>query len=447
MKTARTARTLVALLVATAAPAAAQTPLHLTLGDALQQAVARAPRLAEARAHEAAAAATVASRTAARSPSVTATSGYLRTNHIEPFGIPQPNGTIRALFPDIPDNYRVRAEMAVPIFTSGRTGAAVDAARADLRATQADAASTEEDVRLETIQAYWALVTARERGNVLEAEVARMDAWVGDVQARVNAGLLPPNDLLSAQAQRARENVELIQARNGAALAQVELARLIGADLDQPIDAVTPVDRPIPGAAEAASLSAGTLVARARANRAERTGLEERQRGLQSTAEAALAASRPQVAGVAAVEPSRPNQRFVPRTDEWKTSWDLGVNLTWPVWDGGRARAERAASLAQAEAVGHRIEDFDAQIGVEIRQRLLDLESGRTALQAAGDAVAAATEARRVVGERFNAGVATPTDVLDAQNALLEAELERTQIAASLRIGEARLLRAVGGLQ
>ena len=39
----------------------------------------------------------------------------------------------------------------------------------------------------------------------------------------------------------------------------------------------------------------------------------------------------------------------------------------------------------------------------------------------------------------------TSTDVLDAQTALLEAELERTRIAATLRLNEARLLRAAGG--
>jgi outer membrane protein TolC len=149
---------------------------------------------------------------------------------------------------------------------------------------------------------------------------------------------------------------------------------------------------------------------------------------------------------VAAIEPSRPNQRFVPRTEEWKTSWDLGINLTWPLWDGGRARADHAASLSQADALGHRLDDFDAQVAVEIRQRLQDLSANRAALQAAGEGVAAAEEARRVIGERFNAGVATPTDVLDAQDALLQAELERTQISAALRLDEARLLRAIGGL-
>jgi outer membrane protein TolC len=49
-----------------------------------------------------------------------------------------------------------------------------------------------------------------------------------------------------------------------------------------------------------------------------------------------------------------------------------------------------------------------------------------------------------VVEERFRAGVATSTEVLDAQVALLEAELERTQLNAGLRLSEARLLHVLG---
>jgi len=54
------------------------------------------------------------------------------------------------------------------------------------------------------------------------------------------------------------------------------------------------------------------------------------------------------------------------------------------------------------------------------------------------------TEAHRVAGARFSAGVATSTDVLDAQLTILQASLERTQAAVSLRIAEADLARAVG---
>ena len=446
MKALRIARFLMAAVFAVAAPAWAQAPVPLTLEEAVDRAVAEAPRLAAARSTEASASATVASRASARSPSVTTTSGYVRMNHVYEFGLPQPNGTVSTLFPDIPNNFRVRAELGVPIYTSGKTEATIDAARADLRAAEADTKTAEEDVRLETVNAYWTLVRARELVSVLTAGLERTDAWVGDVRARLDAGILPPSDLSSAQAQRAHENVLLIEARNAAALAEIDLARLVGLSAGQSINPSTPVDQPMAGAADASSLPVETLVARAREQRTERTGLEARQAGLRSAGEAALASVRPQVAGIAAVQPSRPNERFVPRTDQWQTSWDLGVTVTWPVWDGGRARADHAASAAQAESLGHRIEDFDQRTAVEIRQRLLDLEASRAALQAADEAVVAATEARRVLGERFNAGVAVPTDVLDAQDALLQAELERTLIAVALRTGEARLLRAIGAL-
>ena len=434
------------VLIGLARLASAQAPLSLTLDEAIARGVAQAPRLAEARSREAAANATVTSRAAAGAPSVTAMTGYLRTNHVDAFGIPQPNGTLKILFPDIPDNYRVRTELNVPIFTSGRISAGVESARADARAVESDAKVTEADVRLDVIRAYWTLVAARQNVSVLAESLQRMDAWVGDVQARVAAGVLPPNDLLSAQAQRARQNVQLIQARSAAALAELDLARLTGADLGQPIATATPVDQPMGGATDAAAQPVDALVARARQGRSERTGIENRQAAWRSSADAALAATRPQVAGLAAVEPSRPNQRFVPRADEWKTSWDLGVTLNWPLWDGGRARADHAASIAQAAALGHRLDDFDAQVAVDIRQRVLDLDANRAALQAAGEAISAATEARRVAEERFSAGVATSTDVLDAHVALLQAELERTQISAALRLGEAQLLRAIGAL-
>ena len=55
-----------------------------------------------------------------------------------------------------------------------------------------------------------------------------------------------------------------------------------------------------------------------------------------------------------------------------------------------------------------------------------------------------AAEARRVVDERFRAGVATSTDVLDAQVELLAAELDYTRAIANSRLAEARLTRVLG---
>ena len=68
----------------------------------------------------------------------------------------------------------------------------------------------------------------------------------------------------------------------------------------------------------------------------------------------------------------------------------------------------------------------------------------RASIEAADAGVRAATEARRVLAERFSAGVATNTDVLNAQVALLQAELDLTRARANAELAGARLDRALG---
>jgi outer membrane protein TolC len=351
---------------------------------------------------------------------------------------------LRIIFPDLPNNYQARAEVAVPVYTAGRVGGLVSSAEAERRAAEADRRSVSADVGLDAVVAYWTLVTARAEVGVLQQALERADASLADVRSRVETGLLPPNDALSSEAQRARQNVQLIQARNQAALAEAELRRLVDAPDDQPLTLVTPVDRATPGVAEIVASAPAELAERAVAARPERQALVDRQASLRSAAAASAAALRPQVGVLAGIEPARPNPRFVPRVDQWNTSWDLAVRVTWNLWDGGRSAAERAGALAQADALAARAGEFDARLNVEVRQRLLDISSAQAALAASNEAVSAATEARRVLGERFGVGVATNTDVLGADVALLEAQLEHTRLLAALRVGEARLLRSVG---
>lgn len=434
-----------ACVVSLLMPGTAEAQTRLTLDEAVARGLAGAARLAEARGRVEAAAAAVSARDTQSKPMLSASSGFVRTNHVDEFGIRQPDGSLRVLFPDIPSNYRVRAEIGVPVYTAGRVQAAVDAARADRDAAAADERTVRADIELEVATAYWTLVTTRARVTVLERALGRSDQILGDVGARVDAGLLPPNERLTAQAQRARQRVQLIQAQNEAALAEAALARLIRASPGERLEPTTPVAVPNARAESAASRDAAAVAAEVAPGRSERQAIDFRVRALRDASHALSAATRPQVSLLAAVEPSRPNARFVPRVDEWNTSWDVGVNVTWTLWDGGRSRADRAVLTAQAGALAARLGDIESGIALEIRQRQLDMASARAALAAVAEAVEAATEARRVVGERFTAGVAVSADVLDSDVALLEAELEGTRLQAALRVAEARLVRAMGG--
>ena len=431
---------IVALLSA-ALPVSAQTPsaLRLTLDEAIQRGLATSHRMAEIVARGDAADAVVGERRAASLPQIAAQAGYMRTNHVDAFGVLLPTNQLRIIYPDVPDNYRTRLDLQWPIYTSGRLDALERAARIDATASADDVAALRGDLRLEITRAYWALVTASESLLVVERSVARIDAHLRDVRNQLAAGLVPPNDVLTVEAQASRQRMLTVQARAVRDNAETELGRLVGASPGTPIETATalegaPADR---GPLEA-------LVDSARRQRPERAALVKRVDAARERGRAAAAGMKPTVAVGGGVDYGQPNPRIFPREDAWKSSWDASVNLNWPLFDGGRARSEMAETSAAARATEERLAELDSAIAADVHQRARDVESSRAVIDAAADAVRSAAEARRVVGERFNAGVATSTDVLDAQIALLQAELDRTQAMANARLADARLARAIG---
>ena len=423
--------------IATAQPPAP--PLRLTLEDAMARGLDTSHRIAEAVARGDAADATVGQRHAALMPQLAAQAGYTRTNHVETFGVLLPNNQLRVIYPDVPDNYRSRLDLQWPIYTAGRLDALERAARIEATASSDDVATARRDLALEIARAYWALVSASASVSVVEESVRRVDAHLQDVRNQLASGLVPPNDVLTVETQESRQRMLAIQARGNRDVAAAELARLVGIAPGTAIEAAADLEPPPP---EPIAIEA--LVDAAKQQRPERAALVKRVEAAAERSRAAAAGLKPTIAVGGGVDYARPNPRIFPREARWRTSWDASVNANWPLFDGGRARAEAAEAGALARAVQERLADLDAALAVEIRQRVTELDSSRAAIVAAADAIRSATEARRVVGERFRAGVATSTDVLDAQVAILQAELDRTQAIANARVARARLDRALG---
>ncbi len=419
----------------------ANSPLRLTVEEAITRGLTTSHRIAEATARKETADAIADERHAAAMPLLAAQAGYTRTNHVTPFSVvePGPPPRVTDIYPDVPDNYWTRIDLQWPVYTGGRVDALERAARIEATASADEIAVVRADLTLEITRAYWLLLTTTESLRVVEEAVVRINAHLGDVRNQLAAGLIPPNDVLTVEAQQSRQRMLAIQARVAREVAEAELGRLVGAAPGTAIELASPL-QPGPPVRE----SIGALLETARRQRPERAALEKRIAAARARGTAALAGRKPQVAVGGGVDYARPNPRIFPREAAWKTSWDASVNVNWPLFDGGRAASEAAEAAAALRAVEARLADVDASLAVELRQRLAEAESSRAAVAAAADAVRSATEARRVLGERFAAGVATSTDVLDAQVALLQAELDRTQAMAGVHLADARLARALG---
>ncbi|HSL23596.1 MAG TPA: TolC family protein, partial [Vicinamibacterales bacterium] len=320
---------------------AAQT-LPLSLDEAVASALRDSHRAAELRAREEAAQAAVEGRRAAMKPQVAVQAGYTRTNHVDEFGIAQPDGHLRIIYPDVPDNYRTRLDVGWALYTGGRAESLARAASAEAAAASRDRAALEGDLRLDVTRAYWTAVTAAETVRVVERALERNDAHLKDLQVRLDAGLIPPNDVLSAEAQRARQEVQVIEARNAAELSLAEVRRLAGVDFTRAIRLTTPL-----AAIDAASAEdLAAEIARAKAARPERAALVQRIDAASARIDAAGATRRPSVGLNAGYDYARPNVRIFPRAAEWQDSWDVSINASWSLWDGGR----RAADVGEASA-------------------------------------------------------------------------------------------------
>jgi outer membrane protein len=435
-------RTLIVLLLFTLSPlplAAQPATLRLTLDEAIAKGFETSHRLAEGRAREQGAQAAVRGAQAGDKPIVTASGGYMRTNHVPEFAVNQ-SGNRFVIFPDVPDNFSTRLAMQWPIYTSGRTDALERAAEAEARAVAADIETTRADLRFEIVRAYWAAATAREAVRVLEESAARADAQLKDARQRFAVGLIPPNEVSSLEAQRSREQAQLIEASNARESTLIELRRLTGVAYETVIELADSLDAP----AAPDAPTAPALVKEAFMQRPERQALTLRLGGIEAREKAATTANKPVVAVGGGYDVAKPNAHIFPRQDTWQDSWDLSVNVSWSFLDFGRTRAQVAEAAAAAAATRERLAELDTVIAADVRQRLLDVNTSRAMVRAASDAVRSATEARRVVGDRFAAGVATSTDVIVAQVAMLENELARTRALAAVRLAEARLHRVLG---
>ena len=414
-------------------------PIALTLDEAVRRGLETSHKVAEATARRDATEFAADQQHAAGLPQVGAQASYMRTNHVQPFGIPYTNNVFLLIYPDVPNNYLTRVDVRWPLYTGGRIDASEQAVRIESAAQTEDLGALRGDLRLEIIRVYWSLATAIESLRVVEDSLQRTRAHLNDARNQLAAGLIGPSDVLSIEAQESRYRMLIVQAEVARDGAEAELARLIGATPGARIEAIS--DPALPMLPEG-DLEA--LIAAARRQRPERNALVERVAAADARLKAASAGTKPTVTVTGGYDYAWPNPKIFPRRAAWQGSWDASINASVPLFDGGRTDASVSEAAASARALEARLAEFDDVLAVEVRQRAREVEASRAAIAAADDAVRAATEARRVAGQRFAAGVATSTDVLVSQSAVLQAGLDRTQALANARLAQARLARAVG---
>lgn len=123
----------------------------------------------------------------------------------------------------------------------------------------------------------------------------------------------------------------------------------------------------------------------------------------------------------------------------------LGTNLVAPLLDGGRRRSNYEASRSTFDEAmaGHRQTLLVAL--QEVEDALVDIKGLAASRKALEAALESAGQTRALSGERYEKGLSSYLEVVDADRSVLSTRLALAQVKAQQRLSLAALAKALGG--
>jgi len=429
-------------LVAAAGSAAAQTPL--TLRQALERAAQGGYSNRIAAGETEATSAQVLAPLKGILPTARLESGYVRTTDpLGAFGFELRQRTVtQAAFapatlndPDPIGNLATGLVIEQPLFNA-------DAWLGRKAATEAHAAArsaeqwTQTSTAVEVVRGYWGAVLASERVRTLQAALDAARLHQREAESLVAQGLATRSDALLASVKAGEVEAALIGAQSQSRLAKRGLALLMG----EPGDTTFTLPDSLPQADWVR-----TVTDRARPGQTDAAGRADVQ-----AAERALSAAE--------ADRRRATALYLPRLNsfgrlEWnapgtpfggKSAWTVGLMLSWSPFAGASELSEVRAAGGRRMAASARADAAKAQAALELARAADDLAVARARLDLAERAVTQAQEAHRIVGRKYDGGLASVTELFDAAVAETSASLGFAAARHDALVAAAEQLKAAG---
>jgi outer membrane protein TolC len=375
---------------------------------------------------------------ALRWPTLKLNGSYTRLSDIPPAEISAPFGTLR-LYPTVLDNYSLRLTLQQPLFTGFRLERNADIAEYTAQATQKELERDKSDLTFNIKSAYWNLAKAIELQKVVDENVEQIGAHVKDVENWQKQGLATTNDVLKVQVQLSEAILRQIDMKNNVQLARIALNSTIGLPLETEMELTSPIRH---GPRQFSDLN--SLVRQALEKRPEVQAIDLQIRAGEAAVSLAQSSWWPQVNLQGNYLTARPNQRIFPIQDSFKDSWDVGVSVSFDLWNWGTTihQTDQArARLAQTQDAYAQLRDA---IVLDVTRSYLNLNRAKERITVAEQGVKQADENYRVTSARFKQGLGTNSDLLDAEVALLLARTNYTQALVDFGLAEAALEKAIG---
>ena len=439
---------LLGILTAAAACLAPRTGLaqeRLTLEQAMAAALANNPSLAASRQSAAGARAEALKARAALLPRLDLSERLVRTTgpgevfwtelsqerfSLASFAASDPND------PPALTNYATRLSLVQPLYHGGSIRRGYRARVLAREAADRRAERRRQEVLREVVAAFHRALLAER--NVAVAREAMAAARRHEQTARdlLDQGMALQSDLLRAQVRSSEIQAMLLTAENQRRLAVADLNRVMGVDQSRTYALVEP---PEPGADTPQDLEA--LLAEARSRRPDLRRLVLLEQSAGQAVAAARGRSLPQVNLVATYD--RNDRDFLGSDGEY---WTVMAVATLPLFDGMAARADVARARAEQNRLAALRREAEQGVELEVRRSLADLAEAKSRLAVARRAVALADRSLALVEDRYAAGMAPITEVLETEAARTRARANQARARYDVDLARTDLDLAVGRL-
>ncbi|MBD2489524.1 TolC family protein [Aulosira sp. FACHB-615] len=326
------------------------------------------------------------------------------------------------------------AQLNYDLYTSGNRQAVIKEAEEQLRIDELDVENQSREIELNVKTQYYNLQQADEQVRINQSAVANAQASLQDAQARERAGVGTRFDVLQAQVNLANAQQDLTNSLSDQQIARRQLGTLLS--LPQSVD-ITAAD-----AVALVGLWQPTLeqsIVEAFQNRPElRQQIAQRNISEQQRRQA-IAQVRPQVSLVTSYNLLDRFNDTASVTD----GYSIGLQASMNLFDGGAAKARAAQAKTNIAIAETQFANQRDQIRFNVEQYYTQLRSNLDNVQTSAVGLEQAREALNIARIRYQAGVGTQTEVIEAENDLTRAEGNRVTAILNYNRALANLQRAV----
>jgi len=308
-------------------------------------------------------------------------------------------------------------------------------ARTTARAFGATAANEAEISAQSAANAYLRAQRADAQLSARVADSVLADSLLGIANEELRAGVGVALDVTRAQSQYATIRAQLIVARNERDRSRLDLLRALG----QPLTATVSLADSLNGLViRDTTIDEGSAIDIAMRARPDLRAADEQIRAVEQQVTAIKAERLPSLSAFG-------DYGYIGK-DRLLGTYDWGVQVSIPIFDGLRREGRIEESKALANEIDVRRRDLRQQAAIEVRGALLDLASAREEADAVREALRLAQQEVAQAQERFRAGVAGNADVITASLSLNSARTQAVDALSSYQGAKVALARAVGSV-